>query len=120
MTAEPEEMDMRWLLLLATGCGDAEKETGGAVDCASLTPGECASDDSCTTIEGYPTEETADGVCADYSASGMDLGCMSSDDACDAAMSFGYDPANPGDVYSFGGCVPAGWEQWSDNWAECP
>lgn len=111
---------MRWMLLLATGCGDAEKETGEADGCASLTTGECASDASCSVIEGYPTLETDDGVCADYSGSGIDVGCMSAEDGCDAAMSFGYDPADPETVYSFGGCVPAGWEQWSDNWAECP
>jgi hypothetical protein len=101
-----------WWIVLA-GCGVSGE------DCAALDVSTCGEEPACAVITGYPTQPVGDGVCADYGQSGEPLGCMDAESGCPAVMSFGYDPESPDAVYSFGGCVPEGWESWSDDWSEC-
>ena len=74
---------------------------------------------SCEPVEAYPTRIVDGAVCADYGAAPSEVGCATGG-GCAAEMKYGSDPDDPDTIWSFGGCLPEGWERTDLEWQECP
>jgi hypothetical protein len=84
----------------------------GALQCDSLEPVACAERSDCTIIRGYSLEDDGSGgLCYDLSDPSEGLGCMSADQTCDGALTYGRPAGTEEQCTLFmSGCLPADWE----------
>ncbi len=104
------------------GCSDKGNDTGEAdtaeaadtadtgeiaLDCSQLSADECAGNDLCWSIMGYPLDIFEDDMCYEVGDPAA-VGCMSVDVGCGDAIT--YATAPDGSEYMFmDTCTPAGW-----------
>lgn len=90
--------------------GDSSIDTGEA-SCATLDVDACSQNSECHLIGGLALQEDeSGGLCHDISDPTEMLGCMSVDQNCDGALTYGRPEGSEDQCILFmSGCLPSGW-----------
>jgi hypothetical protein len=111
-------LNLLFVSLLSVACGvnnppdsgDSSIDTGDA-SCATLDADVCSENAECHPIGGLALQEDGSGgLCHDFSDPAEILGCMSLNQGCTGALTYGRPEGSDDQCILFmSGCLPNGW-----------